>query len=259
METGDGGADPSPLILSVDAATAERSVAVVRGTEVIALVAGAEGQKSSASVLGDIDAALKAALVEVGDVDLFAVAVGPGSFTGLRAGIATIQSFASTLGRPSIGVQTLHAVAHAARPSTRMFASIPAGRGEVYAQLLAVDLDGEVSELGAPVHIKPSALLETADTLVDGVTFAGSGARLIREALPAKENQDGAGASPSARSQSLTQRGRWRFNLDSGPLAPSLAALALKAFEGGRASSAQDLKPVYVRLSDAELNEQCRA
>src|SRR3712207_6431136 len=149
-----------PLILSIDTATNERSVAVLRGRRLLSLER-AELEKSSASVLQGVDAALGRASLELGEVDLFAAAVGPGSFTGLRAGIATVQAFAATLGRPAVGVQTLHAIALASGSRDRVVATIPAGRGEVFAQVLSVDERGSVSELSKPAHIDPRVLLET--------------------------------------------------------------------------------------------------
>ncbi|MGH9903089.1 MAG: tRNA (adenosine(37)-N6)-threonylcarbamoyltransferase complex dimerization subunit type 1 TsaB, partial [Pyrinomonadaceae bacterium] len=122
------------MILSVDTATPIRSIAVARGARTLAVVRG-EGNTHSASALGEIDAALRAARAELSEVDLFAVASGPGSFTGLRAGLATVMAFATTLARPAVGVPTLHAVAHAAGAGERVLALIPAGRGEVFAQL----------------------------------------------------------------------------------------------------------------------------
>src|SRR5215213_11858472 len=106
-----------PLILSVETATLSGSVALSRGAHILAAFAGDSGVSHSNTLLHDIDKLLHQAQVELSEIDLFAVANGPGSFTGLRIGIATIKGLAATLGGPCAGVPTLHAVALAAGES----------------------------------------------------------------------------------------------------------------------------------------------
>src|SRR5919199_121702 len=148
-----------PLILCVDTATDVRSVAVARGSRVVAKVREAAPRAQSAVLLAEIDEALRAARVSLGEVQLFAVARGPGSFTGLRAGLATTKAFASVLKRPVAAVPTLEAVALAAGESARTVALIPAGRGEVFAQSFSVGREADVVALDAPAHVSPSALV----------------------------------------------------------------------------------------------------
>ncbi len=231
----------------------------MRGEEMLALEVGIEGEKSSTSVLADIDRVLEKAIIELHEIDIFAVAIGPGSFTGLRSGIATIQAFASTIGRPSIGIPTLHAIAHVVGPSSNVCALIPAGRGEIYAQLLALEQDGTITEREAPVHIKPATLIEKFGGIVKDLTFAGSGARLIQEALADKRSQEGSGQMQNTAPGILYPENDWRFIVETGALAPSIATLALKADADGNSLFGKVLKPLYVRPSDAELNERCRA
>ena len=178
------------LTLAVETATEKRSAAVARGRRLLALrsseprVGGA-----AAGVLEEIDRALAEARVRLEEVELFAAAVGPGSFTGLRSGLATLKALAVTLGRPLVGVPTLHALAHASRPAERLAALIPAGRGEVFAQLLGVTSEGVVTELCGPAHVAPARLLEKMRGLGGGIKFTGGGAfkyfELIREAAEA--------------------------------------------------------------------------
>src|ERR1051325_4401729 len=117
------------LTLSVETATERRSVAVLRGAQVLSICERELRDGGGAAVLSDIDRALADASVKVRDVELFAAAPGPGSFTGLRAGLATVKALAATLGRPVIGVPTLQALAHASRPARSLCALLPAGRG----------------------------------------------------------------------------------------------------------------------------------
>lgn len=229
------------LILSIDTATPERSVAVARGARVVALHGGEEKKSGASSVLADVDAALKSAGVRVADVELFAVASGPGSFTGLRAGLATVKAFGDTLRRPVVGVPTLHAVAYAAGPCENVIAFAPAGRGEVFAQTLSVSAEGEVTELDRPAHVSPATLVERAASAGVAVKWAGVGGAELFESL-----------------RSAADAG-WTFAPPVGKLAAHVAALAFRKYGAGEARDASELRALYVRASDAELNERCAA
>ena len=245
--------DCEPLILSIDTATAERSVAVVRGERVLSLVGGDASRQSSSNVLFEVDAALREAAVSLEEIDLFAAAVGAGSFTGLRSGLATLKGFASTLGRPTVGIPTLHAVGYAARPSKHLIAAIPAGRGEVFAQLLSVNAEGDVSELESAVHIAPTALLEKAARLGGAIKWVGSGSRLLSEQIREMAETNGIDFREQDFAEVREQEAGWVLATGISEIATHVASLALKAYRKGRAVAASDLRAVYVRASDAEL------
>ncbi|MGB8507336.1 MAG: hypothetical protein WCD76_02940, partial [Pyrinomonadaceae bacterium] len=86
----------NPLILSVDSATGKRSAALMRGLLLLAQVATDRSQQPSVNILRDIEGLFVEASLQIGDVDLFAVTTGPGSFTGVRAGLATMKGMAVT-------------------------------------------------------------------------------------------------------------------------------------------------------------------
>lgn len=256
-----------PLILSIDTATNTRSVALTRGGQLLAHSEGDLRESQASNVLVDIDTALSHASVRLEDVDLFAVANGPGSFTGLRAGLATIKSFAATLERPVAGVPTLHAIAYAARPASKLVSMIPAGRGEVFAQLLSVTGQGEVRELAPPAHISPSALIESHLREGESLKWAGSAAHafaaLIREGARAGSFNFAEEAVENSSKEDVKDAGRdetvWVLARPVEILAAHVAALASQYFQAGRTVGAADLQAIYVRASDAELNEQWRA
>lgn len=243
------------LTLSVETATEKRSTAVVRGGELLAerLSELREGV-AAAGVLEEIDRALAEARVRLEEVELFAAAVGPGSFTGLRSGLATLKALAVTLGRPLVGVPTLHALAHAARPAVRLVALIPAGRGEVYAQLLSVREDGVVEELSGPTHAAPARLVENLRGLGGGVKWVGGGAfkyaDLIVEAARSSglkfRDADDAGDTPAG--------DEWLLARTHEGLAADVAALGQRKFLREGAGGADDLRALYVRPSDAEIS-----
>jgi tRNA threonylcarbamoyladenosine biosynthesis protein TsaB len=133
----------TPLILSLETATLGGSVFLGRGSVQLAARIGNPQVSQSSSLLQDISDSLEEANVPLQDVDLFACASGPGSFTGLRIGIATLKALAASLKRPCIGIPTLQAVAQAAGYSSATIAVLPAGRGEVFAQMFSVS-DNEI-------------------------------------------------------------------------------------------------------------------
>ena len=247
-----------PLILSVDSATSERSVAVARGGDILSLVhAEAAGVRSS-GLLADIDAALSRADISLQEIDLFAVAAGPGSFTGLRSGLATIKAFAATLGRPAVGVQTLHALA-AAGVAGQVVACMPAGRGEFFSQTLSAGADGRVNELEGAAHISPEKLLEKALGVEGHLCWAGSGVSLIEEKIRAVAEREGITVRGASRRAQTTGGREWALAPVVGGLAAQVSALALISYLEGGAVSANALKAFYVRASDAEMKGQCPA
>ncbi len=256
-----------PLILAIDTATRAGSVALARGGEVLILQCGNSEASHSIDLIANVEVSLNSIEAELGDVDLFAAASGPGSFTGLRIGLATIKSFAISIGRLCVGVPTLAAIAHAAGASTRTVALLPAGRGEVFAQLFSVDAEN-VRPLDSATHIRPEALLDKYGQ-IESLTWAGEGAHLNVEGLRAGAEarhitfSDGTDTEthvitpPSGTSGSGHSTSReWRLATRCAELAVSIAALALAEYNSGTATSPEELRAIYVRPSDAEINEQ---
>jgi tRNA threonylcarbamoyladenosine biosynthesis protein TsaB len=199
--------------------------------------------------LPDIDRILNAAGVSLAEVDLFAVAAGPGSFTGLRIGLASIKALSQTLGRPCFGIPTLQAIAHTAGPSRATVALLPAGRGEVFAQLFSVSSQGVVVEQDAPAHLPPQLMLEKYGALRD-LKWAGQGAHAQRKAIEEYAHRKGIefGESP----ENLTA---WILVATQPDLANDIAQLAWQRFQTGQIESAESLQAIYVRPSDAELKK----
>ncbi len=251
------------LILSLDTATEMRSVALCRGRRQLAGHVCVDERENSATLLRDVDAVLAFAGATVADVDLFAVACGPGRFTGLRAGIATVQALAATLGRPAAGVPTLHGVAHVAGPAPLVVAVLPAGRGEVFAQLLEVTGTGVVVEHGVPVHLSPSELMRRALSWDAPLRWAISGrARSMFERL--EEFADRAGIlwideTRTGAERTAAVAPAWSLAAPVEALAVAIAELALRRYQTGESLNVKHVRALYVRLSDAEITEQCRA
>lgn len=227
--------DRQPLILAIETATRAGGVAVARGEEVLSSIAGDTSISHSTNLLEMVQETLQKAGVTMADVQLFAVAVGPGSFTGLRIGLATAKAFAVHLHREVVGVPTLSAVAHASNLDGDIVSLLPAGRGEVFAQRLAVR-GGVVTPVDEPQHLSPREVIDKYRTVAT-LYFAGEGVRMVKEQLA-----EGASSRSFASASTM--------------LAPSIAVLAARAYREGKAVAPEDLHAVYVRASDAEINER---
>lgn len=248
-----------PLMLSLDTATEVRSIAVTRGAHIVARTQGRRRREHAASVLAEIDAVLSEAGVKLCDIELFAVTTGPGSFTGVRAGIATIKAFAATLNRPVVGVPTLHAIASAGGAAPRVVAALPAGRGEVFAQLLSINAAGAVEELSEPSHASPTAVFEKAWNWGGNLKWAGAGASASATGLREFAESKGLGwreEGLEAEVATNVQEVSWTLARPVEFYAAHVAARGLISFRAGRTLVAEELQALYVRLSDAELNER---
>lgn len=242
-----------PLILAIETATRAGSVALARGAKLLQLQTGEKDSSHSIDLIATIDTALKTIGAKLGEVDLFAAASGPGSFTGLRIGIATIKSFAVSIGKQTVGVPTLAAIAHAAGTSVGTVSLLPAGRGEVFAQMFLVDAD-LVRPLDSAAHLSPAAVLEKYAS-IENLIWAGEGAQ-VHAGLLGEQARANEIVWDDRQSQSPSQRAGWMLAPRRDELAGSIAALAFAEYRAACTTSPEDLRAIYVRPSDAEINEQ---
>ncbi len=234
------------LILALDTTTRAGSVALVRDGVPLDVFVGDAGRTHAARLPGDLLDRLGRQGLRLADVDLFAVAAGPGSFTGLRIGIATIQGVAFALRRPVVGVSALDALAVAAAPTPDepaglIAAWMDAQRGEVYASLVRV-LGRTPQILDGPMVGRPDTVLSRwAGHVAEArVTFIGDGALAYRDHVLE--------AAP------FTTRVVERVP----PLGPAIADLAAQAAAAGATTSPHAIRPLYVRRPDAELARERR-
>lgn len=178
---------------------------------------------------------LERAALSLADVDVYAVATGPGSFTGLRVGIAAMQGLAFASGKPLVGVSAFDALARQAGRGL-VATWIDAWRGEVFAALYR---DGR--EVEGPTVEHPEVILRRLSQL-DGCTFIGEGAvtyrAIIMRALP----------------------DRFRVATPVMPLlSGAIAMLATEAARAGQLPPPHAIRPLYVRRPDAVLARDARA
>lgn len=227
------------LILSLDTTTRSGSLAVVRDGRVVHEQAGQGPLTHAQRLPGDLMTACRAAGISIADVELFAVGAGPGSFTGLRVGIATIQGLAVARGRHVVPVSTLEALAaSAAGPAARIAAWLDAQRGEVFAQVFHRDRDA-LRPLTDALSVPPAAALELHARELEGASFHGDGAIRYRAQIVA-------GRGPSV------------HVLDAvSPLAGAIGRIA--AAHQDRAVLPHAIVPIYVRRPDAEIARDRRS
>jgi tRNA threonylcarbamoyladenosine biosynthesis protein TsaB len=225
------------IVLALDTSTRTGGCAVLRGDEVLAEVPGEASRTHAERLPGDLMAALDRARLTLTDVEVFAVATGPGSFTGLRVGIATMQGLALAASRPLVGVSVLDALAHAASTtgaSGGVATWVDAWRGEVYAALY----DGVREAEGASVELPQTILARRRGRRT---LFIGDGAAVHRDAIASAMGTHG--VFPPALEP---------------PLAGIIGRLARADVEAGRRPGPADIQPLYVRRPDAELARDAR-
>lgn len=186
------------LVLAVDTATtsAHGSLALVDGHALRGATGFRTAQPRHAeSLLPSVDYLLAQVEAKLDDVDGFAVATGPGSFTGLRIGIAAVEGLAYTLERPAVGVSTLDATAFRYRHRRGLLvAFIEAYRGQVYGA--SYQSDGEtIEQVSDAVCMPPKAFL--ASLAAPPELVAGSATVKYRDVLDANLPDNVTIAEPS--------------------------------------------------------------
>ncbi len=189
----------------------------------------------SAILMPGIDFVLKNSELKITDIDLFGVSVGPGLFTGIRVGLATLKGMLSFMSKPFVPVNSLKALAFkCCYKHTNIISIIDAKREEVY--LAVYSLDGtEYREVSAPQLMKVEEIRNFLSGL-DNVVFTGKGAKVYESLL--KKN------FPQCK---IIDRSEF--------LACEIGLIALREYRKGNClSDLAELVPLYIRKSDAENN-----
>jgi tRNA threonylcarbamoyladenosine biosynthesis protein TsaB len=225
-------------ILAIDTTTFLGSVALVEDDRLVSALQQGTSVTYSERLISGIDHLLQNANWAKDDLDLIAVAVGPGSFTGLRIGMATAKGLAVALGTPLVGVSSLCVMANSADVlDGKVAAILDARRDEVYAAVYQYK-DGAYAKTLMDECVLPPDKLCAALKKIKGVKICvGDGARRYRNIFAKK------------------LKGEVAFPHDAKnfPHAGYLATLARERYEEKGADEAEDLAPNYIRISDAEI------
>ncbi len=221
-----------PLLLAVETATRTASAALLRGERLLAEVSGASAENHSAELLVLIDAVLRRAGVFLAAVDVFALAIGPGSFTGLRVGLATVKGLAFGTGKLVVPVSTLAALTQVVEaPSSAVAVALDARRGDVYAAVYALDGTESVPE----AIYAPRELLACAPR---PLLLIGDGVAVIEQSLTTLEQEA---------TIQMDRRAHSRFT------ARHVGMLGAQLLDQGAGVDAAALVPRYLRRAAAEL------
>lgn len=222
-------------ILAVDTSAVCASVAVTDENKILSECSVNTGLTHSRTLMPMISSALNNAEIDLGEIDYLACSVGPGSFTGIRIGVAAIKGIADAAGKKCVPVSTLQALAFnlKGRHCTAV-CTMDARCNQVYAAIFKIN-GNEINRLTEDLAIKIDELKEML-TEYDDVVFVGDGAKLCYEKL----------GYEVASENCVYQKGS------------SVCFAAMEYLKESEAISGKELMPVYLRLPQAERELKAR-
>ncbi|RJQ38279.1 MAG: tRNA (adenosine(37)-N6)-threonylcarbamoyltransferase complex dimerization subunit type 1 TsaB [Nitrospiraceae bacterium] len=198
----------------------------------------------SERLMTEIEHCLKQSGVKISDIDVFAVAAGPGSFTGLRIGLSTVKGFSYATGKPIVSVPTLEALAwnfpYSRYPVCTM---LDARKKEVYAALFKWEGQNLIRLIGE-TSAKPEEFMRNSLSAAHDERFilAGEGVEIYRDKIIEVMGEKAVFASPEK----------------TVPSPANIAVLGLRKAKAGEFSDPVSLTPIYIRKSEAEVKENAK-
>lgn len=218
------------ILLALDTSSRDASLAVLRDGAIAGESQFSPGDGLSSRLVPSLESLLHSLGLGLPQVDLFAAAVGPGLFTGIRVGLATFKGLNFSAGKPMVGVNSLEALAFKlADDAGTVVPLIDARRGELYAAAYRFAPGGRVEERLSPRLLAPAELAPALAGLEAPVLVGGGieeHADLLRRSLPG-----------------------CRIQVSSRFLAGEIGRIALQRFARG---DGRELRPAYIRRPDAE-------
>ena len=234
------------LIFALDTSSPSGSLAVLRDDKLIGTVSTCTGEIHSSRVFRQLDFLLRELSLKLDEFDLFAVTVGPGSFTGLRVGLAAVKGWSEVYRKPIAAVSSLEAVAAQARsPASMLVPVLDARRGQLY----------------FATYQRSAA--EPDELSLEGDERVGTAAEMWETIEAARGNRECVIVTPVpellSKKSSLSETNRGgaaaiRMEPASDVLAPYVARVGRRRAEQGRLADSLTLDANYVRRSDAELH-----
>ena len=230
---------PIVLILALDTCDARGSVALLRDESLLHAAPHTVTEEYSSWLLPAVTRALASRGLTLRDIDLYAVATGPGSFTGVRVGLTTVKAWGEVYGRPIAAVSRLEAVA---------------AQGTGSSPYVAAFIDARRNQIFAALYRRQAALLERVD---EEMVIAPDRFLEWCTANSRSERIDWVSTDPN----SLTQMQQWSSRLTlnetvqeiSPFLAPRVGQIGYRRAHQGRLTDALSLDANYVRRCDAEI------
>jgi tRNA threonylcarbamoyladenosine biosynthesis protein TsaB len=229
------------LVLAIDTSSSVGSVAVLRDAQLLAVVSSDSEETHSNKLFRQLKILLAEQGLTMPQIDLYGVASGPGSFTGVRVGLTAVKGWAEVYGKPAVPVSALEAVAAQAPVTVPLIAAlVDARRGQLYAGLYERAGAPEASGLrrrGEDIVMSPEECFSylTGQARGEGIVCLTPTPEWLKTLLA-----------------DSTLRGA-RIEAASPVLAPAIGRIALDRARRGKVCDAVSLDAHYVRRSDAEF------
>jgi tRNA threonylcarbamoyladenosine biosynthesis protein TsaB len=227
------------IVLAIDTCDARGSVAVLRDEAILCVAAHETGEEYSSWLLPTVARTLRGAQLDMEAVEGYAVAAGPGSFTGVRVGLTTVKAWSEVYGKRIAAVSRLEALAVQGTAGAAYLAAFAdARRGQVFGAVYRLARTG-LEQIGEEMVIPPGEFVEAA-------AEAARGERI----LWVSTDPEGVLDEPAWKAR---ERLGERVEGVSSVLAPAIGRIGLAQFAAGRSTDALSLDANYVRRSDAEV------
>ena len=228
-------------VLGLDTSTLMTTCGVIEDEKLLGEYSLSKDMSHSEKLVPMVKEVLDSLDIKVRDIDLFGVSIGPGSFTGLRIGIATVKAFAHLTEKPVIGVSTLEALAYNLPYNEIVVPMIDARRERVYTGIYTWE-GSSLKTLMAPCILEVKVLLEIIDKDYDNVVVNGDGSIAFKELI------------------SNTLKDKVKFSTIGQNMckASSICELALIKYKNNEIDDYYTLAPDYLLETQAqrELNER---
>ena len=224
------------LVLAVDTSGIVGSLAVLKNDDILGVVSTSSDEAYSSRLFRQLEFLLAELKLGLPQFDLYAVSAGPGSFTGLRVGLAAVKGWAEVYERPIAAVSALEAVAYQAHVASGFVASVLDGRrGQIFGSLCVAESSGLRVIVPACV-LGPGEFLAAVEEHVGhhDLTISTPAPEIIQSAL--------AQSKVAARVVKV-----------SPVLAPSIGCVGIQRAARGELTTALELDANYIRRSDAEV------
>ena len=226
-------------ILAIDTSGPNCSVSIINDSKILADFTINNGTTHSQNLVSMIEQAQKFANVDLSSIDAFACSIGPGSFTGLRIGIATIKGFALSLNKPTLSVPTLLALAYNISNFDGLVCSIiDARNNNVYAGIYRNENDS-LTLVEDYISDSIDVLIEHLKDYDDNIIFVGDGVPVYKDLLYNSLAHDSTNISFASE----------HLNCQC---ALSVARAALDMAKNNEYSDYNSLSPLYLKKSQAE-------
>jgi len=227
------------IVLAIDTCDSRGSVALVKDEVLLGLAIHDSNEDYSSWLLPAVDSILKLAGLGYAEVSTFAVAAGPGSFTGVRVGLTTVKAWAEVYARPVAAVSRLEAIAvQATSPARVVAAFVDAQRGQAFGAVYRKEKDS-LKRIDEEMVIGPGRFVDEAARLAGGgkISWVSPDRGLIAAEAAWKERE--------VLGETIEQV--------SATLATVIGRIGGRQIREGKTTDALRLDANYVRRSDAEI------